>query len=74
MGRGELLGESMQEVFETSPLQPLDNQLKEQQDVDRQWTSHQRDSRCVREKIQMAYERVDRNSQTPTRQLSVFIK
>ena len=30
------------------------------QEIDRQWSSHQRDSRCVREKIQMAYERVDR--------------
>ena len=29
------------------------------QEIDRQWTTHQRDSRCVREKIQMAYERVD---------------
>lgn len=61
MGRGEgLLSGSMQEVFETEPLQANDNQFKQQQDVDRQWTSHQRDSRCVREKIQMAYERVDR--------------
>ena len=63
MGRGEgLLSGSMQEVFETEPLQANDNQFKQQQDVDRQWTSHQRDSRCVREKIQMAYERVDRNT------------
>ena len=34
--------------------------MKAQHDIDRQWTNHQRDSRCVREKIQMAYERVDR--------------
>ena len=32
--------------------------------MDRQWSNHQRDSRCVREKIQMAYERVDRGAVT----------
>ena len=36
--------------------------LRSGQEMDRQWNSQQRDSRCVREKIQMAYERVDRNS------------
>ena len=59
MGRGESL-----EVVETEPLQCNDYQFKPGQDMDRQWSNHQRDSRCVREKIQMAYERVDRNSQT----------
>jgi len=53
----------MQELFETEPLTSSEqnSQLgKNQHDIDRQWTNHQRDSRCVREKIQMAYERVDR--------------
>ena len=59
MGRGESL-----EVVETEPLQCNDYQFKSGQEMDRQWSNHQRDSRCVREKIQMAYERVDRNSQT----------
>jgi len=54
---------NMQELFETEPLTSSEqnSQLgKNQHDIDRQWTNHQRDSRCVREKIQMAYERVDR--------------
>ena len=60
LGRGESL-----EVVESEPLQCHDYQLKAgQENMDRQWSNHQRDSRCVREKIQMAYERVDRNSQT----------
>jgi len=49
---------SMAEVYEAEPLHSNDNQFK--QEMDRQWSNHQRDSRCVREKIQMAYERVDR--------------
>ena len=59
MGRGESL-----EVLETEPLQCSEFQFQHPQDMDRQWSNHQRDSRCVREKIQMAYERVDRHSQT----------
>ena len=65
----------MAEVFETEPLQGDSSQFKQvrpgydvsvssdcelHQEIDRQWSNHQRDSRCVREKIQMAYERVDR--------------
>lgn len=60
MGGSGVCSSSMQEVFETEPLQQ-DNQVNlKHQEIDRQWTNHQRDSRCVREKIQMAYERVDR--------------
>ena len=59
MGGSAVCSSSMQEVFETEPLQQ-DNQVNlKHQEIDRQWTNHQRDSRCVREKIQMAYERVD---------------
>ena len=62
MGRGESL-----EVLESEPLQCSEYQFKPPQEMtDRQWSNHQRDSRCVREKIQMAYERVDRHSQTDT--------
>jgi len=60
MGGNNVCSNSMQEVFETDPLHQ-DNQVNiKNQEIDRQWTNHQRDSRCVREKIQMAYERVDR--------------
>ena len=54
---------NFQELFETEPLNSDGGSqmgMKAQHDIDRQWTNHQRDSRCVREKIQMAYERVDR--------------
>ena len=71
----DICSSSMAEVFETEPLQSDSSQFKQvrvradceqceqlehPQEIDRQWSNHQRDSRCVREKIQMAYERVDR--------------
>ena len=60
VGGSTIRSSSMQEVFETSPLHEDNGVNLKHADIDRQWTNHQRDSRCVREKIQMAYERVDR--------------
>ena len=53
---------NFQELFETEPLNGDggSGQGKSQHEMDREWNNHQRDSRCVREKIQMAYEKVDR--------------